>query len=144
MKLAYMVITTSSWLHQMIVMLTILFLFTWILLIWHWVKDITIDPVKWEWVSMTKGRRDKRRTRGRHMKISATLVGVDPPPLHPEHGDRVTGDEWVYTSLDEDNTAERHCTVFLYIKLVFHKMTYTLLNWENVKGQDDIYSFRWR
>ena len=133
MKLAYMVITISSWLHQMIVMLTILFLFIWILLICHGMNDISTGLAKWGWELMKEGRRDKRRTRGKHMKnkhqtIRAPLVGVDPHLLRPEHGEQAIGDEWVYTSLVEDNTAWEALYSFLCIKLVFHTMTYTLLD----------------
>ena len=45
MKLAYMVITTSLWLLQMIVMLTIQFLFTWILLICRGMNDIITNQL---------------------------------------------------------------------------------------------------
>jgi len=42
--------------------------------------------------------KDRRRKREKHMKIKhqrirATLVGVDPHLLRPDHGDQAIGDE---------------------------------------------------
>ena len=136
MKLAYMVITTSSWLLQMIAMLIIQFLSILILLICHGMNDIITNRPTRRSSMLIQERKDRRRKRERHMKIKhrrirATLSGVDPHLQRPDHGDQVSGDEWVYTSLIEDNTAWEAVYSFSVRSTYFTQMAYTLLDRDN-------------
>jgi len=93
-----MVITTSSWLPQMIVMLIIQFLSILILLICHGMNDIITNIPSRRSSMQIQGRKDRRRKRERHMKakhqrIRATQVGVDPHLLRPDHGEQAFGYE---------------------------------------------------
>ena len=93
-----MVITTSSWLLQMIAMLIIQFLSILILLICHGMNDIITNRPTRRSSMLIQERKDRRRKRERHMKIKhrrirATQSGVDPHLQRPDHGDQVSGDE---------------------------------------------------